>query len=119
MLEVLESVVDHDFVYIFPRVLGEQTHFRGLPSERSKDAAQDLGTLVMAHLRKSHRQVVHTYSPQPQVQEVNDPSERDASGAGQRTRQRAYEFDDQPGKGVLEALTHVGGTCDGSTGEIL
>ncbi|MGD0179211.1 MAG: hypothetical protein ABSC15_05290, partial [Terriglobales bacterium] len=57
--------------------------------------------------------------PQPDMQNVNDPTKADSRSTGQRTRQRAYELDDQPGEGVLEALTHVGGKGDGSTGKNL
>jgi hypothetical protein len=73
----------------------------------------------MALLRKCQRQIVHPYAPKPDMQKVNDPTKADSRSACQRTRQRAYEVDDHPGEGVLDALTHVGGKGDGSTGKNL
>ena len=108
-LEVLESVVDHDLADILTGVLGEKTDFRQLASEGSKNAPEDPGALTAALLRKCQREVAHAHPPQPDVQQVDLPSESDACGPGQRTRQGSDEFDDQPGERVLESLTHVGG----------
>src|SRR6516162_8149675 len=96
-LEVRESVVDHHVAHIFPGVSGEKANLGCLSPKGEEDPAQDAGALAASLFWKCQLEVDSTYPPQAAMHEVNRSGQRDASGAGQRTRQGPDELNQDPG----------------------
>src|SRR4029077_9555113 len=63
---------------------------------------------------KGQGQVAHADVPQPTMQQIDQPGQRNRGRSRQGSRQQAQNFDERPRKRVLESLTHVRETGDRS-----
>jgi|KBSMisStaDraftv2_1062788.scaffolds.fasta_scaffold03230_9 hypothetical protein len=103
-IEVLESFIDNNLADVLARVAAEEADFCGLAAKGGEDSMKDFVALATRLIRKGKLQIPHAHAAQLWMKDVNRPRDQNAEPSRQRTRQKADELNQGPGKGVFESI---------------
>lgn len=107
--EIFVAVVDDDGFDAAAVVPGKLRKFTGHPADVADEAAECAAALRVGPIREGEEEIRVGSAAEGRAKDIAEGSEGVAGGAGDGAREKAEEFEDEPGGGELEPGEQAGG----------